>query len=52
MEKIKRDYRKQLEPYVKLWGPGMVVYWFGYLDGMEMWLEARDVKIVSKEFFE
>jgi hypothetical protein len=48
---MQRDYREQLSKYVQMWGPGMVVYWFGYLEGMEMWLEARDVKIVRKGFF-
>lgn len=28
--------RKQLIPYTELFGPGLVVYWFGYLDDLEM----------------
>ena len=28
--------RKQLVPYTELFGPGLVVYWFGYLDDLEM----------------
>ncbi len=27
--------RKQLVPYTELFGPGLVVYWFGYLDDLE-----------------
>lgn len=50
-KKMMRDYRKQLEPYTKYWGPGIVVYWFGFLDGMEMWLEPRDVMPVTREWF-
>jgi len=50
-KKMQRDYEKQLKAYNELWGPGIVVYWFGYLDGMEMWLEARDVMLVDKDFF-
>ena len=49
--KMKRDYEKQLKAYNELWGSGIVVYWFGYLDGMELWLEARDVMLVDKDFF-
>ncbi|MCD6414062.1 MAG: TPD domain-containing protein [Candidatus Diapherotrites archaeon] len=49
---IRRDYREQLSKYVEMWGPGMVVYWFDYLDGLELWLEARDVKLVKRSFFE
>lgn len=28
--------RKQLIPYTELFGPGLVVYWFGHLDDLEM----------------
>jgi hypothetical protein len=49
---IRRDYKKQLSHYVKLWGPGMVVYWYDFLEGLELWLEARDVKLVKRDFFE
>jgi len=28
---VKRDHKKQLAPYVELFGPGAVVYWFGHL---------------------
>jgi hypothetical protein len=50
-KKMMRDYRKQLEPYTKYWGPGIVVYWFGFLEGMEMWLEPRDVMPVRRNWF-
>lgn len=49
---ITRDHREQLSKYVEMWGPGMVVYWFSYLDGLEMFLEARDIKLVKRSFFE
>ena len=51
MKKLRRDYTVQLKPYTELWGPGIVVYWFGYLEGMEMWLQARDIYPVRKEWF-
>ena len=29
---VRRNQKKQLSAYLKLFGPGMVVYWFGYVD--------------------
>ncbi len=52
IKKLRRDYKAQLEPYTQLWGPGIVVYWFGYLEGMELWLQARDIYPVRKEWFD
>jgi len=52
LKKIRRDYNAQLKPYTELWGPGIVVYWFGYLEGMDLWLRARDVIPVEKEWFD
>ncbi len=37
--------RKQLIPYTEIFGPGMVVYWFGYLDDLEL---PDDVYIIDK----
>ncbi|MCK4327271.1 MAG: TPD domain-containing protein [Candidatus Diapherotrites archaeon] len=51
MKKLRRDYTVQLKPYTELWGPGIVVYWFGFLEGMELWLHARDIYPVRKEWF-
>ena len=51
-KQINRDHREQLSKYVEMWGPGMVVYWFSYLDGLELILEARDIKLVKRSFFE
>lgn len=50
-KKMMRDYKKQLGPYTEYWGPGIVVYWFGFLNGMELWLEPRDVMPVRREWF-
>ena len=33
---IKRHVRKQLEPYVELFGQGLVVYWYGYIDDLKL----------------
>jgi hypothetical protein len=32
---IKKNIKKQLLPYLDLFGRGMVVYWFGFLDDFE-----------------
>ena len=32
---IRRHIRKQLEPYVNLFGDGLVVYWFGYVEDVD-----------------
>jgi len=31
-KEIKRDYRKQLTHYVDLFGAGMVLYWYGFIE--------------------
>jgi hypothetical protein len=33
---IKRHVRRQLSPYVDLFGDGVVVYWFGFVDDVEL----------------
>ncbi len=32
---LRRNLRKQLEPYVRMFGEGIVVYWYGHLRGAE-----------------
>ena len=29
--KLKEDFRNQLRPYLKMYGPGMVIYWYGFI---------------------
>ena len=43
--------KKQLIPYTKLFGPGVVVYWMGCLDDLEMPedIYADDISIMKKE---
>jgi hypothetical protein len=43
-----RDYKKQLRHYLDLHGPGLVVYWYGFLSDITL----NDVAIVSREFFQ
>lgn len=42
---IRKNYRNQLKPYLDLYGPGAVVYWYGYVKehGFE------DVLVLTKE---
>jgi hypothetical protein len=32
---VSRNYKRQLLPYSELFGPGMVIYWFGVVDGLQ-----------------
>jgi hypothetical protein len=48
---IKRHIKKQLEPYSDLFGDGMVVYWFGYVDDVDLPI-PEGVKVVDANFFE
>lgn len=32
---LKKNVRRQLKPYTELFGTGAVVYWFGFLEGIE-----------------
>ncbi len=34
---IKRGYQKQFKPYIERFGPGAVVYWFGYVRPEREW---------------
>jgi hypothetical protein len=43
----RRDYKKQFSHYVKLFGPGLVVYWYGFLSD----LRTEDVVLASGVFF-
>ncbi|MDD4307647.1 MAG: C15orf41 family protein [Thermoplasmata archaeon] len=45
---VKRNNKKQLVPYTEIFGPGIVVYWFGYVSDFE---PADDVRVVDASFF-
>ena len=32
---VSRNTKRQLKPYSELFGPGMVIYWFGVVDGLQ-----------------
>ena len=48
---IRRHIRKQLEPYTDLFGDGMVLYWFGYVDDVDLPV-PEGVSVVDATFFE
>jgi len=48
---IKRHIRKQLEPYTDLFGDGMVVYWFGFVEDVDLPM-PEGVSVVDANFFE
>jgi hypothetical protein len=45
---IKRNLKKQLIPYVKLFGPGIVVYWYGYVSDIQ---PPEGITLVDANFF-
>ncbi len=46
----KRDFGKQLHHYVNLFGPGMVIYWYGFIDDMPNYLKDRNILLVDRGF--
>lgn len=48
MIEVNKNAKKQLVPYTDLFGDGMVVYWFGFVDEIEM---PEGIYIVDKSFF-
>jgi hypothetical protein len=32
---VARNFKRQLKPYAELFGPGLVIYWFGVVDGLQ-----------------
>jgi len=45
---FRNNYRRQLASYTELFGPGIVVYWYGYVEGVN---KDSSVVIVEREFF-
>lgn len=46
---IKRNVKKQLLPYVRLFGPGIVVYWYGFVEDV---IPPKGIYIVDSSFFD
>ena len=47
-QEMMKDYKKQFKPYVDLFGPGIVAYWYGYIKDTEL---DPEIRIVEEEFF-
>jgi hypothetical protein len=48
---IRRHIRKQLGPYSEIFGDGIVVYWFGYVEDVKLDI-PNGVSMVDERFFE
>lgn len=46
---FRQDYNKQLKHYISLFGPGIVVYWKGFIDDI---ITDKRVLVVDTNFFE
>jgi hypothetical protein len=46
-KEVQRDYKKQISDYIKYFGPGVLIYWYGYVEGVNL----DKVLILSQEFF-
>ena len=46
---MKRDYKRQFQPYTEHFGQGIVVYWYGFLDDIHL---DDKVKFVDFTFFQ
>ena len=45
---FRANYRKQLSHYTELFGPGIVVYWYGYVEGIN---PDTSITVVERGFF-
>jgi hypothetical protein len=45
---VRRQYKKQFEPYLGYFGPGIVVYWYGIIDDISL---GDKIKLVDEAFF-
>ncbi|MFH1403544.1 MAG: C15orf41 family protein [Candidatus Altiarchaeota archaeon] len=50
MTEVRRDYNKQLSHYTRMFGEGIVVYWYGYIENAKKELNDSII-LVDKEFF-
>lgn len=46
---IRRNTKRQLKAYTEMFGEGMVVYWFGFIEGVHT---PKNVLVVDSSFFE
>ncbi len=48
---VRRHVQRQLKPYTEIFGDGMVVYWFGYVEDVNLEL-PEGVTILDESFFQ
>jgi len=48
-QEVNRNLRKQLIPYTQLFGPGLVVYWYGLVSDVKT---PPEIILASREFFQ
>lgn len=46
---LKKNVRRQLKPYTELFGTGAVVYWFGFVEGID---PPEDILLLDKTYFD
>ncbi|MBA3045705.1 MAG: C15orf41 family protein [Candidatus Thermoplasmatota archaeon] len=46
---VRRNNKKQIVPYTEIFGPGIVVYWFGHVSDHE---QVDGVRVVDAKYFE
>jgi hypothetical protein len=46
---LRKNVRRQLKPYTDLYGTGAVVYWFGFVEGIE---PPEGIMLLDKAFFD
>ena len=51
LHEVRRHVKKQLAPYANLFGDGIVVYWFGFVDNVELPV-PEGVAVVDANWFE
>ena len=49
LKEVKKNIKKQLSAYFELFGPGMVIYWFGIIDDLPV---KEGILIESEEVLE
>jgi len=47
-QEMRRNNKKQLIPYTEIFGPGIVVYWFGHVDDFE---QPKGIRAVDAKWF-
>jgi hypothetical protein len=46
-KEIQRNHKKQLAPYLKYFGPGIVIYWYGFIDDITL---EKGITIMDEKF--